>query len=65
MPEVVLKEIDMNTLLMHKDADTRRDRFNGPILDHDKLREGTHIAVLTAVASILLVLAVKAVYLIF
>lgn len=55
----------MNTLLMHKDADTRRDRFNGPILDHDKLREGTHIAVLTAVASILLVLAVKAVYLIF
>ena len=34
-------------------------------LDHEKLRQGTHIAVLTAVASVFLVLAVKAVYLIF
>lgn len=55
----------MNTLLVHKDADSRLDKFNGPILDHEKLRQGTHIAVLTAVASVFLVLAVKAVYLIF
>ena len=44
----------MNTLLVHKDADSRRDKFNGPILDHAKLREGTHVAVLTAVASVAL-----------
>ena len=55
----------MNTLIVHKNADSRLDSFNGPILDHEKLRQGTHIAVLTAVASVFLVFAVKAVYLIF
>ena len=55
----------MNTLLVHKEAKPRLNSFNGPILDHDKLREGTHVAMLTAAASIVLVLAVKLVYLIF
>ena len=55
----------MNTLLVHKDADSRLDKFNGPILDHEKLREGTYVALATAAASIVWVLAVKVVYLIF
>ena len=55
----------MNTLVVHENTKSREDGFNGPILDHDKLREGTHIAVLTAVALVFLVLATKGVYLIF
>nr|WP_156780887.1 hypothetical protein [Hyphomonas sp. Mor2] len=55
----------MTTLLVHTEADSRLEKFNGPILDHDKLRQGTHIAVLTAIASVFLVLVVKGLYLIF
>ncbi len=55
----------MNTLLVHKEVESRLEKFNGPILDHDKLRQGTHIAVLTAIASVFLVFAVKALYMIF
>lgn len=55
----------MNTLPMHKQAESRRDKFNGPILDREKLREGTYVAVMTAIGSVVLVLAVKALYAIF
>ncbi|MEL7108526.1 MAG: hypothetical protein AAGJ68_05000 [Pseudomonadota bacterium] len=55
----------MNTLPMHKQADLRRDKFNGPILDREKLREGTYVAMMTAIGSVFLVVAVKALYAIF
>ena len=55
----------MNTLPMHKSADDRQEKFNGPILDREKLREGTQLALMTAIGSIVLVLAVKALYGIF
>jgi|GEM_PF-2739070 len=55
----------MNTLLVHEESDTRLEKFNGPILDHEKLRQGTQVALLTAAASIVMVLAVKVLYLIF
>ena len=55
----------MNTLQMHNRATRRLEKFNGPILDREYLRHGTHAAVLTAIGSIFLVLAVKALYLIF
>ena len=53
----------MNTLPMHKQADPRLDKFNGPILDREKLRQGTYFAMLTAIGSVFLVVAVKALYL--
>lgn len=55
----------MTTLPMHKQADSRREKFNGPILDRDKLREGTYVAMMTAIGSVFLVVAVKALYAIF
>lgn len=55
----------MNTLPMHNKAGHQSDSFNGPILDREKLREGTYVAALTAIGSIILVLAVKAIYLAF
>lgn len=55
----------MNTLSMHNETEHRLDKFNGPILDRSKLRRGTHVAVLTAIGSVFLVLAVKALYLAF
>jgi len=54
------REIDMNTLPMHDQADTRLNSFNGPILDHEKLRQGTYVALMTALGSVVLVVAVKA-----
>lgn len=55
----------MTTLHMHKRGTRRIKRFNGPILDHDKLREGTYAAILTAGACLGLVFATRLVYLIF
>ena len=55
----------MSTLRAHGRDGSRMEKFNGPILDHEKLREGTLVAGLTALASIGLVLVVKGLYLIF
>ena len=55
----------MAMLHMHNQADDRQDSFNGPILDREKLREGTYVAMLTAIGSVFLVVAVKALYAIF
>ena len=55
----------MTTLHMHERESGRMQRFNGPILDHSKLREGTYAALLTAAACVGLVLTTKLVYLIF
>ncbi|MEO0607718.1 MAG: hypothetical protein AAFY82_05765 [Pseudomonadota bacterium] len=46
-------------------AERRQGSFNGPILDREKLREGTYVAMLTAIGSVFLVVAVKAIYSIF
>ena len=42
-----------------------QDPFNGPILDREKLREGTYVAIMTAVGSIVMVVAATALYIIF
>ena len=55
----------MNTLSMHHQVEPRLEKFNGPIIDREYLRHGTHAALLTAIGSVLLVVAVKAVYMIF
>ncbi len=55
----------MNTLPMHDQADSRLDAFNGPILDREKLRQGTYVALMTAFGSVVLVVAVKALYAMF
>lgn len=55
----------MNTLPMHRESGHQADKFNGPILDREKLRQGTNVALLTAIGSVILVLAVKALYLAF
>lgn len=55
----------MASFPIHDQAELRREKFNGPILDHDKLREGTYVAMLTAIGSVFLVVAVKALYAIF
>ena len=55
----------MNTLPMHDRAEPRLDAFNGPILDHEKLRQGTYVALMTTLGSVVLVLAVKALYAMF
>ena len=55
----------MNTLPMHRESGHQADKFNGPILDREKLRKGTNVALLTAIGSVILVLAVKALYLAF
>ena len=55
----------MNTLPMHTGSGHPVDKFNGPILDREKLRQGTNVALLTAIGSVILVLAVKALYLAF
>lgn len=55
----------MTTLHMHKRGSRRMKRFNGPILDHDKLREGTYAAIMTAAACLGLVFTTKLAYLIF
>ena len=55
----------MNTLPMHTESGHPADKFNGPILDREKLRQGTNVALLTAIGSVILVLAVKALYLAF
>lgn len=55
----------MNTLSMHQQAEPRLEKFNGPIIDREYLRHGTHAAVLTAIGSVFFVLAVKALYMIF
>lgn len=55
----------MNTLPMHSKSGHQADKFNGPILDREKLREGTYVAMLTAIGSVFLVVAVKALYLAF
>ena len=55
----------MNTLPMHTGSGHPVDKFNGPILDREKLRKGTNVALLTAIGSVILVLAVKALYLAF
>ena len=49
----------------HHHVDHRQESFNGPILDREKLREGTYVAMLTAIGSVFLVVAVKALYLLF
>lgn len=53
----------MNTFPIHDHADARMEKFNGPIVDRQYLRKGTYVAVMTAVGSAFLVLAVKALYL--
>lgn len=55
----------MNTLPMHDRAEPRLEKFNGPILDRDKLRQGTYVALMTALGSVFLVVAVKALYAMF
>jgi len=50
---------------MHNHTGHQPDTFNGPILDRTKLREGTNVAVLTAIGSVVLVVAIKALYLLF
>ena len=55
----------MNTIPMHEKSEHELEKFNGPILDREKLREGTYVAMLTAIGSIFLVVAVKALYLAF
>jgi len=55
----------MNTLPMHDQAESRLNPFNGPILDHEKLRQGTYVALMTALGSVVLVVAVKALYAMF
>ena len=55
----------MDMLRMHNQAEDRQDTFNCPILDREKLREGTYVAMLTAIGSVFLVVAVKALYAIF
>lgn len=55
----------MNTLPMHHEGESRVEKFNGPIVDREKLREGTYVAIMTAVASVLLVGLVKGVYIVF
>ena len=55
----------MVSVPIHKQAELNREKFNGPILDRDKLREGTYIAIMTAIGSVILVAAVKALYAIF
>ena len=55
----------MNTLPMHTESGHPADKFNGPILDREKLRQGTNVALLTAIGSVILVVAVKALYLAF
>ena len=55
----------MNTLPMHDQAHDRQDAFNGPILDREKLRQGTYAAMMTAIGSVFLVVAVKALYAMF
>lgn len=55
----------MNTLPMHDEAEPRLEKFNGPILDREQLRQGTYVAMLTAIGSVFLVVAVKALYAIF
>ena len=55
----------MAMLHMQNQADDHQDSFNGPILDREKLREGTYVAMLTAIGSVFLVVAVKALYLAF
>ena len=52
----------MKTLPMHNQERQRLSKFNGPILDRDKLREGTYVTLLPAVASIALVVAVQLLY---
>ena len=52
----------MKTLPMHNQERQRLNKFNGPILDRDKLREGTYVTLLTAVASVFLVVGVKVLY---
>lgn len=55
----------MNTLPMRNRELNDQDKFNGPIIDREKLREGTYVAMLTAIGSVFLVALVKGVYLIF
>ena len=55
----------MAMLHMQNQADAHQDSFNGPILAREKLREGTYVAMLTAIGSVFLVVAVKALYAIF
>ena len=55
----------MVSVPIHKQAEDNREKFNGPILDREKLREGTYVAMMTAIGSVFLVVAVKALYAIF
>ncbi len=55
----------MASFPIHDQADPRQEKFNGPILDREKLREGTYVAMMTAIGSVFLVVAVKALYAIF
>ncbi|MEL7040173.1 MAG: hypothetical protein AAGL90_01540 [Pseudomonadota bacterium] len=55
----------MNKFPMHDPADPRVERFNGPIIDREHLRHGTYVAMMTAIGSIVLVVAIKALYIIF
>ncbi len=55
----------MNALSMQNRQTEDQDKFNGPIIDREKLREGTYVAMLTAIGSVFLVAFVKGVYTIF
>ena len=55
----------MNALSMQKRQAEDQDKFNGPIIDREKLHEGTYVAMLTAIGSVFLVALVKAAYTVF
>ena len=52
----------MTSLPIHDREKDGAQRFNGPILDREKLREGTYVAMLTAIGSVFLVVLVKGLY---
>ena len=55
----------MNAISMQKRHVEDQDKFNGPIIDREKLREGTYAAMLTLIGSVFLVALVKGAYMIF
>jgi len=52
----------MKILPMPEQERQRLSKFNGPILDRQKLSEGTYVAMMTAISSVFLVVAVKVLY---
>ena len=55
----------MTSLPIHDREQDGAPQFNGPILDREKLREGTYVAMLTAIGAVFLVVLVKGLYVLF